>query len=51
MKWLQRTLLESDADFKILISPTPMVGPDDTTNRDSHANIGGFQYEVGEVFT
>jgi alkaline phosphatase D len=28
-QWLQRTLLESDATFKILISPTPMVGPDD----------------------
>jgi alkaline phosphatase D len=28
--WLQETLLASDAAFKILISPTPMVGPDDT---------------------
>jgi alkaline phosphatase D len=27
--WLKRTLLESDAAFKILISPTPMIGPDD----------------------
>jgi alkaline phosphatase/alkaline phosphatase D len=27
--WLKRTLLESDATFKILISPTPMIGPDD----------------------
>ena len=27
--WLQRTLKESDATFKIIISPTPMVGPDD----------------------
>jgi alkaline phosphatase/alkaline phosphatase D len=27
--WLKRTLLESDAEFKIVISPTPMVGPDD----------------------
>jgi len=27
--WLKRTLLESDATFKLLISPTPMVGPDD----------------------
>ena len=26
--WLQRTLLESDATWKILISPTPIVGPD-----------------------
>ena len=27
--WLKRTLLESDATFKLLISPTPMIGPDD----------------------
>ncbi len=27
LQWLKRTLLESDATFKILISPTPMVGP------------------------
>jgi alkaline phosphatase/alkaline phosphatase D len=28
-EWLKRTLLESDATFKILVSPTPMIGPDD----------------------
>jgi alkaline phosphatase D len=28
-EWLKRTLLESDAAIKILISPTPMIGPDD----------------------
>ncbi len=28
--WLEQTLLESDATFKMLISPTPMVGPDDS---------------------
>ena len=27
--WLKRTLLASDASFKIIFSPTPMVGPDD----------------------
>jgi len=27
--WLEKTLLASDAVFKILISPTPMIGPDD----------------------
>ena len=48
--WLKRTLLESDAPFKILISPTAMVGPDGATKRDSHANIGGFQHEAGEFF-
>jgi alkaline phosphatase/alkaline phosphatase D len=37
MAWLKRTLLESDATFKILISPTPMVGPDDI----NRAEFGG----------
>ena len=27
--WLEETLLASDAVFKVLISPTPMIGPDD----------------------
>lgn len=27
--WLKRTLRESDATFKIISSPTPMIGPDD----------------------
>lgn len=48
--WLKRTLLESDAPFKILIAPTAMVGPDGATKRDSHANIGGFQHEAREFF-
>jgi len=28
-EWLEKTLLASDTVFKILISPTPMIGPDD----------------------
>jgi alkaline phosphatase/alkaline phosphatase D len=47
--WLKSTLLESDATFKILISPTPMVGPDDSRKRDNHTNPEGFRYE-GEAF-
>ena len=61
--WLERTLLESDATFKILISPTPMIGPDDaeqagrpaeghdTLKRDNHSDPAGFQYERDEFFT
>jgi alkaline phosphatase/alkaline phosphatase D len=37
LQWLKRTLLESDATFKILVSPTPMVGPDD----HNRAEFGG----------
>lgn len=49
-EWLKRTLRESDAKFKLLISPTPMVGPDDRTKTDNHTNIGGFQHERDEFF-
>lgn len=49
-EWLKRTLLESDATFKILISPTPMVGPDGTYKVDNHTNFGGFRYERNQFF-
>lgn len=48
--WLKRTLLESEATFKLLISPTPMVGPDDLRKKDNHVNIGGFRHERDEFF-
>jgi alkaline phosphatase/alkaline phosphatase D len=48
--WLKRTLKASDATFKLLISPTPMIGPDDKRKTDNHTNIGGFQHERDEFF-
>lgn len=36
--WLKRTLLASDAVFKVLVSPTPIVGPDRSNKGDNHAN-------------
>jgi alkaline phosphatase D len=48
-EWLQRTLLESDATWKIIVTPTPMVGPDDASKRDNHTNPRGFRHE-GEAF-
>ena len=48
--WLMSTLAESDATYKILISPTPMVGPDDAYKKDKHTNPGGFQTERDELF-
>ncbi len=48
--WLQHTLLESDARFKLLISPTPMIGPDDLRKKDNHSNVGGFRHERDEFF-
>ncbi len=62
LAWFKRTLAESDATFKILISPTPMIGPDDAnqagrpadnhdpTKRDNHSNPQGFRYERNELF-
>lgn len=47
--WLQRTLRASDATYKILVSPTPMIGPDDAYKRDNHVNLDGFHHE-GESF-
>jgi alkaline phosphatase/alkaline phosphatase D len=47
--WLRSTLRESDATWKILISPTPIVGPDTASKRDNHANWQGFRAE-GEAF-
>ncbi len=39
MAWLQRSILDSDADFRVLISPTPIVGPDrEKGKNDNHAN-------------
>lgn len=48
--WLQRTLKESDATYKILISPTPLIGPDDGYKKDNHANTAGFRHEGEEFF-
>jgi len=44
MAWFKRTVEESDATFRILISPTPVVGPDRPNKNDNHANEG-FAYE------
>ncbi len=43
--WLKHTLLDSDADFKILISPGPLIGPDDAYKNDNHVNHNGFRHE------
>ncbi len=46
--WLLRTLAASDATFKVLISPTPIVGPDRGNKNDNHANAG-FRHEGDEL--
>ncbi|MBL8228275.1 MAG: alkaline phosphatase D family protein [Bryobacterales bacterium] len=37
-QWLMRSMAASDADWRILISPTPVVGPDRPTKGDNHSN-------------
>ncbi|NNJ25544.1 alkaline phosphatase D family protein [Alienimonas chondri] len=49
-RWLTRTLKDSDATFKVLVSPTPMVGPDDKRKTDNHTNFGGFRHERQRFF-
>ena len=37
-KWFKKTFDASDATFKILFSPTPVIGPDRDNKKDNHAN-------------
>jgi alkaline phosphatase D len=46
--WFKRTVRESDAAFRVLISPTPVVGPDRDNKSDNHANLV-FQHEGDEL--
>ena len=47
-EWLFRTLRESDATFKLLISPAPILGPDRDNKRDNYSNKV-FKYEGDEI--
>lgn len=47
-KWLFETMRASDAAFRVLISPTPIVGPDRGGKNDNLANKG-FSHEGDEV--
>ncbi|MBT5830373.1 MAG: alkaline phosphatase, partial [Candidatus Latescibacteria bacterium] len=40
MAWFKSTVKASDAAFRVLISPTPVVGPDRERKKDNHANEG-----------
>ena len=46
--WFKDTVQASDAAFRILISPTPFVGPDAPNKFDSHAN-DSFATEASEL--
>ncbi|TWU01487.1 family 16 glycoside hydrolase [Neorhodopirellula pilleata] len=46
--WLFETLASSDAKFKLICSPTPIVGPDRNNKKDNHAN-DTYAYEGNEI--
>jgi alkaline phosphatase D len=46
--WLFQTLERSTATFKLVFTPTPIVGPDRPNKHDNHANEN-FQYEGDEL--
>ena len=47
-RWLKESLLASDARWKILVSPTPIVGPDRPNKADNHSNAA-FKTEGDEM--
>ncbi len=47
-EWLFRTMKESDATFKLLISPDPILGPDRDNKGDNYSNKQ-FKYEGDEI--
>lgn len=47
-EWFKRTVKESTATWKVLVSPTPLVGPDRQNKNDNHSNAG-FQHEGDEI--
>jgi len=47
-EWFIQTVQESDVTFRVLISPTPLVGPDRENKNDNHANKG-FAFEGKEL--
>lgn len=47
-KWFFETVRASDATFRVLISPTPLLGPDRAKKSDNHANEN-FTHEGAEL--
>lgn len=47
-EWFKRTVKESTATWKVLVSPTPLVGPDRDNKHDNHSN-DAFTHEGDEL--
>jgi len=48
MEWFTNSVKISDATFRVLISPTPIVGPDRENKKDNHSN-NGFAHEGAQI--
>jgi len=48
-QWLKETLLASDADWKVLISQTPIVGPDRKKGKRDNYSNAAFAHEGNEI--
>jgi len=48
--WFKESVQASDATFRVLVSPTPIVGPDRENKQDNHANTA-FAHEGNELRT
>ncbi|MFN4259003.1 MAG: alkaline phosphatase D family protein [Gemmataceae bacterium] len=48
-KWFKDTVLASDADWKVLISPTPIVGPDRPKGKNDNHSNDAFAHEGNEL--
>ncbi|MEQ8847472.1 alkaline phosphatase D family protein [Botrimarina sp.] len=48
MRWLKHSMRASDATFRLLVTPTPVVGPDRENKFDNHSN-DAFAYEGADV--
>ena len=46
--WFKETFAASDATFRVLVSSTPIVGPDRSSKKDNHANAA-FRHEGDEL--
>jgi alkaline phosphatase D len=46
--WFKRTMKESNATWKVLVTPTPLVGPDRSNKSDNHSNLK-FKHEGDEI--
>ncbi|MFO7668603.1 MAG: alkaline phosphatase D family protein [Bacteroidales bacterium] len=47
-QWVFKTLAESDATFKILITPDPIIGPDRDNKKDNYSN-SNWKFEGDEI--